>query len=96
MLSYSNFGSTDTEETRTVARAVAILKNKHPEWIIDGELQANFAVNNTLLKDFFEFSDLVDQQVNTLIFPTLAAGNIAYKLLQELGNAEAMGPVLCS
>ena len=94
MLSYSNFGSTDTEETRTVARAVAILKNKHPEWIIDGELQANFAVNNTLLKDFFEFSDLVDQQVNTLIFPTLAAGNIAYKLLQELGNAEAMGPVL--
>ena len=94
MLSYSNFGSTDTEETRTVSRAVEILKQKHPEWIIDGELQGNFAVNNTLLNDFFEFSDLVGQQVNTLIFPSLAAGNISYKLLQELGHAEAIGPIL--
>ena len=94
MLSYSNFGSTDSEETRTVSRAVEILKQKHPEWIIDGELQANFAMNGDLLKDFFEFSDLVGQQVNTLIFPTLAAGNISYKLLQELGHAEAIGPIL--
>ncbi len=94
LLSYSNFGSTDTDETRIVSNATAKLKEKHPDWIIDGEVQANFAVNNNLLQDFFEFSDLVGHQVNTLIFPSLAAGNIAYKLLQELGNAEAIGPIL--
>lgn len=94
MLSYSNFGSTDAESPRKIARAVKMLKEKHPDMIIDGEMQANFAVNNSLLKEFFPFSELVDKQVNTLIFPNLASGNIAYKLLQELGGAEAIGPVL--
>jgi malate dehydrogenase (oxaloacetate-decarboxylating)(NADP+) len=94
LLSYSNFGSSDTEASRTVARAAEILRKKHPEMVIDGEVQANFALNNNLLKDFFEFSELVDKDVNTLIFPDLSSGNIAYKLLQELGNAEAIGPVL--
>jgi malate dehydrogenase (oxaloacetate-decarboxylating)(NADP+) len=94
MLSYSNFGSTDAEEPRNLAKAVAILKQKHPGMIIDGELQANFAINNALQKEFFPFSELVDKQVNTLIFPNLAAGNISYKLLQEVHEAEAIGPVL--
>ena len=62
--------------------------------IVDGDMQANFALNNELLKEQFPFSDLVDKKVNTLIFPNLASGNIAYKLLQEMGAAEAIGPVL--
>jgi malate dehydrogenase (oxaloacetate-decarboxylating)(NADP+) len=62
--------------------------------IVDGEVQANFALNNNLLKEQFPFSHLVDKDVNTFIFPNLAAGNIAYKLMQELGGAEAIGPVL--
>ncbi|MGZ5243990.1 MAG: NADP-dependent malic enzyme [Bacteroidia bacterium] len=94
MLSYSNFGSTEAEGPREIAKAVKMLKEKHPDMIVDGEMQGNFAVNNALLKEFFPFSELVDKQVNTLIFPNLASGNIAYKLLQELGGAEAIGPVL--
>ncbi|MCX6351485.1 MAG: NADP-dependent malic enzyme [Bacteroidetes bacterium] len=94
MLSFSNFGSTDAEQPKIVAKAVSILKKKHPEMIIDGELQANFAVNPEMMKEHFEFSDLTGHTVNTLIFPSLSSGNIAYKLLQELGAMEAIGPVL--
>ncbi|RYD83659.1 MAG: NADP-dependent malic enzyme, partial [Sphingobacteriales bacterium] len=94
LISYSNFGSTEAEGPREIAKAAKILKEKHPEMIVDGEMQANFAVNNSLLKEYFPFSELADKQVNTLIFPNLASGNIAYKLLQELGGAEAIGPVL--
>jgi malate dehydrogenase (oxaloacetate-decarboxylating)(NADP+) len=94
MLSYSNFGSTEAHNPRVVAKAVQILKERHPEMIIDGEIQANFALNNELLKENFPFSTLVDKPANTLIFPNLDAGNMAYKLLQELGSAEAIGPVL--
>lgn len=94
MLSFSNFGSSDDESAITAAKATAMLKKKHPEMIVDGEIQANFALNNELLKEHFEFSELVDKSVNTFIFPNLASGNIAYKLLQELGAAEAIGPVL--
>ena len=62
--------------------------------VVDGEVQANFALNNRLLSEQFPFSELVDKSVNTLIFPNLSSGNIAYKLMQEMGNAEAIGPVL--
>ncbi len=62
--------------------------------VVDGELQANFAVNNELINDFFPFSLLSDQSANTLIFPSLSAGNIAYKLVKEMGDREAIGPVL--
>ncbi|MBA3706861.1 MAG: NADP-dependent malic enzyme, partial [Bacteroidetes bacterium] len=62
--------------------------------IVDGEVQANFALNNELLKEQFPFSDLIDKKVNTLIFPNLASGNIAYKLLQEMADTEAIGPIL--
>jgi malate dehydrogenase (oxaloacetate-decarboxylating)(NADP+) len=94
MLSYSNFGSAEADSPHRVAAATAILKQKHPDLIIDGELQANFALNNDLLKEHFPFSTLVDKPVNTFIFPNLSAGNITYKMVQELGVAEAIGPVL--
>jgi malate dehydrogenase (oxaloacetate-decarboxylating)(NADP+) len=94
MLSYSNFGSAEGEVPKKVSEAVKILHKNYPGLIVDGDIQANFAINNDLLKEQFPFSTLVDKNVNTFIFPNLASGNIAYKLLQELGGAEAIGPVL--
>ncbi len=94
MLSYSNFGSAQGEQTNKVSDAVEILHKNYPGLIVDGEMQANFALNNALLKEQFPFSDLVDQKVNTLIFPDLNSGNIAYKLMMEIGKLEAIGPVL--
>jgi malate dehydrogenase (oxaloacetate-decarboxylating)(NADP+) len=94
LLSYSNFGSSEGELPNKVRDAVEILHKNYPGMIVDGEMQANFALNNELLKEQFPFSDLVDKKVNTLIFPNLASGNIAYKLIQEMGGAEAIGPVL--
>jgi len=94
MLSYTNFGSATGEVPDKVGKAVSLLHKNYPGLIVDGDVQANFAINNNLLKEQFPFSTLVDKDVNTFIFPNLAAGNIAYKLLQELGGAEAIGPVL--
>lgn len=94
LLSYSNFGSADGEVPKKMREAAKILHKNYPGLIVDGDVQANFAVNNNLLKEQFPFSNLVDKDVNTFIFPNLAAGNIAYKILQELGGAEAIGPVL--
>ena len=94
MLSYSNFGSAEGEVPKKVGEAVKILHKNYPGLIVDGDIQANFAINNELLKEQFPFSTLVDKDVNTFIFPNLASGNIAYKLLQELAGAEAIGPVL--
>ena len=94
LLSYSNFGSAEGDIPHKMREATETLHKNYPGMIVDGEMQANFALNNDLLKEQFPFSDLVDKKVNTLIFPTLAAGNIAYKLIQEMGGAEAIGPVL--
>ncbi len=94
MLSYSNFGSADGEVPKKVSKAVSILHKNYPGLIVDGDIQANFAVNNALLQEQFPFSTLADKNANVFIFPNLAAGNIAYKLMQELGGAEAIGPVL--
>ncbi len=94
MLSYSNFGSVEGRIPLLVRDAVAKLHKDHPSLIVDGDLQANFALNNALLRESFPFSKLVDGPANTLIFPYLTAGNIAYKLVQELGGAEAIGPIL--
>ncbi len=94
MLSYTNFGSAEGIVPNKVRDAVSILHKNHPALIVDGDLQANFAANNSLLKEQFPFSTLVNKNVNTFIFPNLASGNIAYKLMQELGGAEAIGPVL--
>ncbi len=94
MLSYSNFGSSDSPEAKLVAEARNIVKKKNPSLIIDGEMQASMAFNKTILKDNYPFSELADQDVNTLIFPNLAAGNVAYNLLKEVGGADAIGPIL--
>lgn len=93
-LSYSNFGSSEGEESIKIRNAVQMLKTNHPELIADGELQANLAFDKELLQNNYPFSELIGNNVNTFIFPNLSAGNIAYKLLQVLGAAEAIGPVL--
>jgi malate dehydrogenase (oxaloacetate-decarboxylating)(NADP+) len=94
LLSYSNFGSASGPEAEKVAKAVSILHREHPELIVDGEIQANFALNRNMLIENFPFSRLAGMKVNTMIFPNLAAGNIAYKLLQEISGLEVTGPVL--
>ncbi|MNQ82502.1 NADP-dependent malic enzyme [compost metagenome] len=94
MLSYSNFGSNDGIVPEKTRKAVKILHEKYPDVIVDGEMQGNFAINTAMLQDNFPFSRLADAPANTLIFPNLESGNIAYKLLQELGGAEAVGPIL--
>jgi malate dehydrogenase (oxaloacetate-decarboxylating)(NADP+) len=94
MLSYSNFGSSNSPEAKLVARAREIVKQKEPSLIIDGEMQANVAFNKEILKDNYPFSELVNHDVNVLIFPNLAAGNVAYNLLQEVGGADLIGPIL--
>jgi malate dehydrogenase (oxaloacetate-decarboxylating)(NADP+) len=94
MLSYSNFGSSDSPEARLVANARKIVKERMPSIIVDGEMQASVALNKDLMRENYPFSELVDKDVNTLIFPNLAAGNIAYNLLKELEAADAIGPIL--
>jgi malate dehydrogenase (oxaloacetate-decarboxylating)(NADP+) len=94
LLSYSNFGSVDNAETRILREAIAILHRDYPDLIVDGEVQANIALNKDIMEEQFPFSPLKTGNVNTLIFPNLASGNIAYKLMQEMGTAEAIGPVL--
>lgn len=94
LLSYSNFGSAGGVDAKKMAEAARILKERHPDLIVDGEIQANFALNDELLSESFPFSTLHNKRVNTLIFPNLAAGNIAYKLLQEMAGVEVQGPVL--
>ena len=94
VLSYSNFGSSDGEVPVKTREVVKALHERHPEIIVDGEMQANFAINNEMLMDNFPFSTLKGKSANTLVFPNLESGNIAYKLLQELGDAEAVGPIL--
>lgn len=94
MLSYSNFGSGEGDDAVKVREAVAILHKNRPDLIVDGEVQANFALNRELMEEIFPFSDLAKHKTNTLIFPNLAAGNIAYKILQQMSDVEVIGPIL--
>jgi len=94
MLSYSNFGSNRSPEANLVAEATKIVKQKNPSLIVDGEMQAWLPFNKEVLKDNYPFSNLVDQDVNVLIFPNLTAGNVSYNLLKEVGGADAIGPIL--
>jgi malate dehydrogenase (oxaloacetate-decarboxylating)(NADP+) len=94
LLSYSNFGSTEGEDALKMREAARILHKEHPEIVVDGEVQANFALNKEMLKDYFSFSQLANKKTNTLIFPNLSAGNIAYKLVKEMNQLEAVGPIL--
>ncbi|MFB6179628.1 MAG: NADP-dependent malic enzyme [Halorientalis sp.] len=94
MLSYSNFGSVDNEGTRKPRRAAEILRDDpNCDFPVDGEMQADTAVVEDILEGTYEFSDL-EEPANILVFPNLEAGNIGYKLLQRLGGAEAIGPML--
>ncbi|MCE2675556.1 MAG: NADP-dependent malic enzyme [Sediminibacterium sp.] len=94
MLSYSNFGSSDTPEAQMVAEATRIIKQRNPSLIVDGEMQGMLAFNKEILRENYPFSDLVDAQVNVLIFPNLTSGNIAYHLLKEIGGVDIIGPIL--
>jgi malate dehydrogenase (oxaloacetate-decarboxylating)(NADP+) len=94
MLSYSNFGSSDTEEAKIMAEATKIVKQRNPSLIVDGEMQGMLAFNKDILKENYPFSELVDVDVNVLIFPNLNAGNVAYHLLKEIGGVDIIGPIL--
>lgn len=94
MLSYSNFGSSDSPEARLVAEATRILKQRNPSLVVDGEMQGSLAFNKEILRDNYPFSELVDEDVNVLMFPNLTAGNVTYNLLKEVGGADAIGPIL--
>ncbi|NCI47216.1 NADP-dependent malic enzyme [Sediminibacterium soli] len=94
MLSYSNFGSSDSPEAKLVAEATRILKQRNPSLIVDGEMQGSLAFNKEILRDNYPFSELVDEDVNVLMFPNLTAGNVTYNLLKEVGGADAIGPIL--
>ncbi|MBI9065147.1 MAG: NADP-dependent malic enzyme [Marinilabiliaceae bacterium] len=94
MVSYSNFGSTRDGSPKRVREAVEILHQQHPEIIVDGEMQVNYALNTNLRLKKFPFTKLGDREVNTIIFPNLSSGNIAYKMMHELGEHEVIGPIL--
>jgi len=94
VLSYSNFGSQKGEIPSKASDAVQMAKEKWPKLTIDGEIQANVALNKKLLEKSYPFSDLVGENVNTLVFPDLSSANIAYNLLMEIGGSEAIGPIL--
>ncbi|HEX8549276.1 MAG TPA: NADP-dependent malic enzyme [Cytophagaceae bacterium] len=94
MLSYSNFGSSKGLVPEKAAKATKLAKEKYPDLLIEGDIQANIALDTKLQQENYPFSALAEEGANTLIFPGLASGNIAYKLLQEIGGAEAIGPVL--
>jgi malate dehydrogenase (oxaloacetate-decarboxylating)(NADP+) len=94
MISYSNFGSSTNESASKVRAAVKFLHENHPELQVDGEVQADFALNPEMLKDKFPFSKLAGKKVNTLIFPNLESANITYKLLKELYKVDSIGPIM--
>ncbi|WP_366186554.1 NADP-dependent malic enzyme [Flavobacterium ovatum] len=94
MVSYSNYGSSTNARASKVREAVAYLHENHPDLIVDGEIQSDFALNPEMLKQKFPFSKLVGKKVNTLIFPNLDSANITYKLLKELNKVESIGPIM--
>jgi len=94
ILSYSNFGSAKGDVPTKTSLATLKAKARFPELVIEGEMQANVALDESIQKENYPFSALINNKANTLIFPDLASGNIAYKLVAEIGNAEAIGPIL--
>lgn len=94
MTSYSNFGSSKNQTATKVREAVEYLHKRHPNLLVDGELQTDFALNSEMLQDIFPFSKLAGKKVNTLIFPNLESANITYKLLKELNKADSIGPIM--
>ena len=93
LLSYSNFGSSMNSKVAKITEALNIINEAEPNLSVDGEIQADFALNKEKREQIFPFSDL-NENANTLIFPNLESGNIAYKLMQEFDDVEAIGPIL--
>jgi malate dehydrogenase (oxaloacetate-decarboxylating)(NADP+) len=94
MLSYSNFGTDAEGSPASIHEVVDALQNEHPDWLIDGEMQVNFALNKELRDRKYPFSKLYGKDVNTLIFPNLSSANIAHKLLMEMGVGQfTIGPI---
>jgi malate dehydrogenase (oxaloacetate-decarboxylating)(NADP+) len=94
MLSFSNFGSSNTETSIKIREAVSYIHRHFPKVIIDGEIQADFALNSEMLAKEFPFSKLNGKKVNVLIFPNLESANITYKLLKQIDGAESIGPII--
>ena len=94
MTSYSNFGWIREGSPKRVQEAIEILHAEYPELLVDGEMQADYALNKQLLEKHYPFSKLAGHNVNTIIFPNLSSGNIAYKMMKELGGSEIIGPVI--
>ncbi|KGO80517.1 NADP-dependent malic enzyme [Flavobacterium rakeshii] len=94
MVSFSNYGSSPDPEAVKVREAVQILHRDYPDLLVDGEVQADFALNAEMSKDKFPFSKIAGKKVNTLIFPNLDAANITYKLLKELNKVVSIGPIM--
>jgi malate dehydrogenase (oxaloacetate-decarboxylating)(NADP+) len=94
MVSYSNFGAIKGPSSLRAKEAVDILHKEHPNLIVDGEMQMNYALNTGLRKQKFPFSKLGERKVNTIVFPNLSSGNIAYKMMQEIGGSQVTGPIL--
>lgn len=91
-LSFSNFGSTPHPLSEKVQKAVALTKSRRPDLVVDGEMQADTAVQPEIVEERYPFCTVKD--ANVLVFPSLESANIAYKLLARLGNAKAIGPIL--
>ena len=94
MISFSNFGSIKYEGPEKVREAVQYLHENHPGLLVDGEMQANYAFNTALRDEKYPFTKIHGKDVNTIIFPNLSSGNIAYKMMNELGGAEIIGPIV--
>jgi malate dehydrogenase (oxaloacetate-decarboxylating)(NADP+) len=94
LVSFSNFGSSDSPDARKMRAALEIIREKYPDLVVDGEVQADFALNRNKLKKEFPFSTLSGRKVNTLIMPNLASANISYKLLTEMTGSQLVGPIL--
>ncbi len=94
LVTYSNFGSAQGEDAEKMNRAVEILQQKHPDLVVDGEIQAHLVFDTELLQQNHPFSKLVGEGANTLIFPNLSAANIAYNLMRAAAGFDAIGPIL--
>jgi malate dehydrogenase (oxaloacetate-decarboxylating)(NADP+) len=94
LLSYSSFGSAAGDDATKMAEASATLRERHPDWVVDGEMQAHLPFDLATMRENYPFSSITERGANTLIFPSLAASNIAYNLLKEVAGIEKIGPVL--
>lgn len=94
LITYSNFGSAEGEDAKKMKSAVQLLKQRNPNMIVDGEIQAHLPFNIELLKENHPFSELAEKGANVLIFPNLSSSNIAYNLVKEIAGIEKIGPIL--